>query len=320
VGDQQLAQRAGSAQAAHRPTVSLGGNERAALPSRRRLHACTALWGPSTAASNVLCSRLAGGLPATAQLARQRRAIRRATPHPLSHATDRVRATATRPRATTGFGRIGRNFLRCLETRTDSLLDVVAINDSGGVKQVRGASCVCGGGGRGGGRGGRVGQGVACGRAVSRSRDHALTVRLSHSLLVCRPPHHAQASHLLKYDSTLGKFDAEVKVVDDSHISVNGKSIKVRGGWRVCLRACVCVCVCVCVSCFVCFVGGIASEVTLPVCGSQRGACVDARADVFRRRPAHTHTHTNTKHAHTGGVEPRPHHAAVEGDGHRPRH
>lgn len=60
--------------------------------------------------------------------------------------------------------------MRCLETRTDSLLDVVAINDSGGVKQ---------------------------------------------------------ASHLLKYDSTLGKFDAEVKVVDDGHISVNGKVIRV---------------------------------------------------------------------------------------------
>lgn len=36
-----------------------------------------------------------------------------------------------------------------------------------------------------------------------------------------------QASHLLKYDSTLGKFDAEVKVVDDGHISVNGKKIRV---------------------------------------------------------------------------------------------
>jgi glyceraldehyde-3-phosphate dehydrogenase (NADP+) (phosphorylating) len=72
--------------------------------------------------------------------------------------------------AINGFGRIGRNFLRCLEGRTDSLLEVIAINDSGGVKQ---------------------------------------------------------ASHLLKYDSTLGKFDAEVKIVDDSHISVNGKSIKV---------------------------------------------------------------------------------------------
>ena len=72
--------------------------------------------------------------------------------------------------AINGFGRIGRNFLRCWEGRTNSLLDVVAINDSGGVKQ---------------------------------------------------------ASHLLKYDSTLGKFDAEVKVVDDSTISVNGKPIKV---------------------------------------------------------------------------------------------
>jgi hypothetical protein len=38
--------------------------------------------------------------------------------------------------ASAGFGRIGRNFLRCLEGRTDSLLEVIAINDSGGVKQV----------------------------------------------------------------------------------------------------------------------------------------------------------------------------------------
>ena len=36
-----------------------------------------------------------------------------------------------------------------------------------------------------------------------------------------------QASHLLKYDSTLGTFNAEVKIVDDQHISVDGKSIKV---------------------------------------------------------------------------------------------
>jgi glyceraldehyde-3-phosphate dehydrogenase (NADP+) (phosphorylating) len=72
--------------------------------------------------------------------------------------------------AINGFGRIGRNFLRCWEGRSDSLLDVVAINDSGGVKQ---------------------------------------------------------ASHLLKYDSTLGKFNAEVKVVDDSTLQVNGKNIKV---------------------------------------------------------------------------------------------
>ncbi|KAL6747203.1 chloroplast glyceraldehyde-3-phosphate dehydrogenase [Haematococcus lacustris] len=72
--------------------------------------------------------------------------------------------------AINGFGRIGRNFLRCWEGRKNSLLDVVVINDSGGVKQ---------------------------------------------------------ASHLLKYDSTLGTFDADVKVVDDSTISVNGKNIKV---------------------------------------------------------------------------------------------
>ena len=39
--------------------------------------------------------------------------------------------------AINGFGRIGRNFLRCWNGRSHSLLDVVAINDSGGVKQVR---------------------------------------------------------------------------------------------------------------------------------------------------------------------------------------
>ena len=38
--------------------------------------------------------------------------------------------------AINGFGRIGRNFLRCWNGRSSSLLDVVAINDSGGVKQV----------------------------------------------------------------------------------------------------------------------------------------------------------------------------------------
>ena len=68
--------------------------------------------------------------------------------------------------AINGFGRIGRNFLRCWEGRKNTLLDVVAINDSGGVKQ---------------------------------------------------------ASHLLKYDSILGTFNADVKVVDDSTIAVNGE-------------------------------------------------------------------------------------------------
>ena len=32
-----------------------------------------------------------------------------------------------------------------------------------------------------------------------------------------------QASHLLKYDSTMGTFKADVKIIDDSHFSVNGK-------------------------------------------------------------------------------------------------
>jgi glyceraldehyde-3-phosphate dehydrogenase (NADP+) (phosphorylating) len=73
--------------------------------------------------------------------------------------------------AINGFGRIGRNFLRCVEGRgSDSLLNVTVINDSGGVKQ---------------------------------------------------------ASHLLKYDSTLGTFDADVRIVDDTTISVNGKNIKI---------------------------------------------------------------------------------------------
>ena len=67
--------------------------------------------------------------------------------------------------AINGFGRIGRNFLRCWHGRKDSPLDVIAINDTGGVKQ---------------------------------------------------------ASHLLKYDSTLGIFDADVKPVGD-----NGKVVRV---------------------------------------------------------------------------------------------
>merc|ERR1712176_1621357 len=72
--------------------------------------------------------------------------------------------------AINGFGRIGRNFLRCLEGRDQTDLEVVAVNDSGGVKQ---------------------------------------------------------ASHLLKYDSMLGTFDADVQIKDDTTISVNGKDITV---------------------------------------------------------------------------------------------
>ena len=38
--------------------------------------------------------------------------------------------------AINGFGRIGRNFLRCWHGRQNSPLDVVVVNDSGGVKNV----------------------------------------------------------------------------------------------------------------------------------------------------------------------------------------
>lgn len=38
--------------------------------------------------------------------------------------------------AINGFGRIGRNFLRCWHGRKDSPLDVIVVNDSGGVRNV----------------------------------------------------------------------------------------------------------------------------------------------------------------------------------------
>ena len=72
--------------------------------------------------------------------------------------------------AINGFGRIGRQFLRCWEGRDSSNLEIVCINDSGGVKQ---------------------------------------------------------ASHLLKYDSTMGTFKADVKVTGDDTMTVNGKEIKI---------------------------------------------------------------------------------------------
>lgn len=93
-------------------------------------------------------------------------------PHRMAQAAVKMEVVAGRKIkvAINGFGRIGRNFLRCWEGRSTTLLDVVAINDSGGVKQ---------------------------------------------------------ASHLLKYDSILGTFNAEVKVIDEGTISVNGKHIKI---------------------------------------------------------------------------------------------
>lgn len=93
-----------------------------------------------------------------------------ARPVAAKAARQTVQVEAAQKVAINGFGRIGRNFLRCWHGRKDTLLDVVAINDSGGVKQ---------------------------------------------------------ASHLLKYDSTLGVFNADVQIVDDTHISVDGKVIVV---------------------------------------------------------------------------------------------
>jgi glyceraldehyde-3-phosphate dehydrogenase (NADP+) (phosphorylating) len=72
--------------------------------------------------------------------------------------------------AINGFGRIGRQFLRCWEGRANSNIEIVCINDSGGVKQ---------------------------------------------------------ASHLLKYDSTMGTFNADVKITSDTTFTVNGKTITV---------------------------------------------------------------------------------------------
>ncbi|CAH9141593.1 unnamed protein product [Cuscuta epithymum] len=72
--------------------------------------------------------------------------------------------------AINGFGRIGRNFLRCWHGRKDSPLEVVVVNDSAGVKS---------------------------------------------------------AAHLLKYDTMLGTFKADVKIIDNETISVDGKHIKV---------------------------------------------------------------------------------------------
>ncbi|WCJ44741.1 Glyceraldehyde-3-phosphate dehydrogenase B chloroplastic [Euphorbia peplus] len=92
------------------------------------------------------------------------------TPKAASSTPTRAQTVAKLNVAINGFGRIGRNFLRCWHGRKDSPLEVIVVNDSGGVRN---------------------------------------------------------ASHLLKYDSMLGTFKADVKIVDDSTISVDGKPIKV---------------------------------------------------------------------------------------------
>ncbi|KGF73038.1 glyceraldehyde-3-phosphate dehydrogenase [Neosynechococcus sphagnicola sy1] len=70
--------------------------------------------------------------------------------------------------AINGFGRIGRNFMRCWLGRENSQIDIVAVNDT------------------------------------SDPRTNA---------------------HLLRYDSMLGTFDADISA-DDSSIIVNGKTVK----------------------------------------------------------------------------------------------
>lgn len=70
--------------------------------------------------------------------------------------------------AINGFGRIGRNFLRCWLTRTDSQLEVVGLNDTSDPKT---------------------------------------------------------NAHLLKYDTMLGKLNADISA-DENSITVNGKTLK----------------------------------------------------------------------------------------------
>lgn len=70
--------------------------------------------------------------------------------------------------AINGFGRIGRNFLRCWLTRTNSQLEVVGVNDTSDPKT---------------------------------------------------------NAHLLKYDTMLGKLNADISA-DENSITVNGKTIK----------------------------------------------------------------------------------------------
>merc|ERR1719343_2012316 len=101
----------------------------------------------------------------------QNRVVRRAGAASTRAAVSSRRSTDMKMKvAINGFGRIGRNFLRCLEGRENTDLEVVAVNDSGGVKQ---------------------------------------------------------ATHLLKYDSILGTFDADVQILDDTTFALDGKAITV---------------------------------------------------------------------------------------------
>ena len=106
--------------------------------------------------------------------------------------------------AINGFGRIGRNFLRCWHGRKNSPLDVVVVNDSGGVKNVSWW----------------IPPTISF---VFRIYFKISSVSVNSTDLLS----HIQASHLLKYDSMLGTFKADVKIQNDETIAVDGKPVKV---------------------------------------------------------------------------------------------
>ena len=97
----------------------------------------------------------------------------------------------------------GRNFLRCVEGRTNSNLNIVVINDSGGhllahynVKLHHLPACM-----------------YACRQDNVQSSRRTMDTDRTFVKCICRASSGGvkQASHLLKYDSTLGTFDADIK-------------------------------------------------------------------------------------------------------------
>jgi hypothetical protein len=143
----------------------------AARTRRRRPGSAVRVGAPAGAQPGThACAPGRAGAPSTPRRPQSPTFAPSLCPPPRNNQVVDARAEKKVRVAINGFGRIGRNFLRCWEGRSNSLLEVIAINDSGGVKQ---------------------------------------------------------AAHLLKYDSTLGKFNAEVKIVNDSTLAVNGKEIKV---------------------------------------------------------------------------------------------
>lgn len=88
----------------------------------------------------------------------------------------------------------GRNFLRCVEGRDDSNLNIVVINDSGSLALLR----------------------LPCQVTALLLALHVAGGRRS-ELALLRAGGVKQASHLLKYDSTLGTFNADVQCVPPLH-------------------------------------------------------------------------------------------------------